>query len=186
MKARRYDLSKAPTWVVTLGIALVALAFILLVFLPFQKTIHNLSRQLRDKRLHIVRADQLILPLANERARLAEVRQQTDRWEQIAPDPHQLAVFYARVSEQARQTDVQLTKFEPQPPRVLKSLQQYAVALSIQGNFEQLFEFLALVESMPQTICPSHLRITQPSESSASLQCEMTLTFFGDLAGSAD
>jgi Tfp pilus assembly protein PilO len=186
MKARLSDLSKAPTWIVTLSIALVALAAIVFVFLPFQKTIANLSRQLRDKRLHIVQADQLTLPLAKERRRLAEVRQQTGRWEEYAPDPHQLALFYARISEQARQTDLQLVKFEPQAPRNLQSLRQYAVALSIQGDFEQLFEFLARIERMPQAIWPSHVRITQPEGGAASLQCEMTLTFFGDLAGSAD
>jgi Tfp pilus assembly protein PilO len=156
------------------------------VFLPFQKTIANLSRQLKDKRLHIVQADQLTLPLANERKRLAEIAKETNRWEELAPDPQQLAVFYARISEQARETDLQLVKFEPQAPRILHSLRQYAVALSIQGDFEQLFEFLARIERMPQAISPSHLRVTQPPGGGASLQCEMTLTFFGDLAGSAD
>lgn len=186
MKLRLTDLSRAPTWLVTLAIALAALSSIVFIFLPFQKTIANLSRQLRDKRLHIVQADQLILPLANERKRLAEVLEQTGKWEQLAPDPQQLAVFYARISEQARQTDLQLVKFEPQAPRNLQSLRQYAVALSIKGDFEQLFEFLARIEKLPPAISPSHLRITQPEGGGASLQCEMTLTFFGDLAGSAD
>lgn len=186
MKLRLSNLSQAPTWVVTLAIALVALASILFIFLPFQKTISNLSRQLRDKRLHIVQADQLILPLTNERKRLAEILKETDRWEQLAPDPQQLAIFYARISEQARQTDLQLVKFEPQPARSLQSLRQYAVALSIQGDFEQLFDFLARIEKMPQAIFPSHVRISQPEGGGASLQCEMTLTFFGDLSGSAD
>ena len=186
MRSPLSDFSKTPTWVVTLAIALVALATIVFVFLPFQKTIASLSRQLRDKRLHIVQADQLTLPLAKERQRLAEILAHTDRWEQLAPDPQQLAVFYARISEQARQTDVQLSKFEPQAPRNFQSLRQYAVALSIQGDFEQLFDFLTRVEKLPQAIWPSQVRITQPEGAAASLQCEMTLTFFGDLAGSAD
>lgn len=185
MNARFSSLSKAPTWMVTLGIALAALAYVLLVFLPFQKTIANLSRQLRDKHLHVVQADQLTLPLTVERQRLAKIRQHTQRWEQHAPDPQELAAFFARISEQARQSDVQLVKFEPQPPRNLQSLRQYAVALSIQGDFEQLFEFLTRIEKLPQTIWPSHVRMSQP-EGAASLHCEMTLTFFGDLAGSAD
>ena len=186
MKTRAATFSKAPTWVVTLGIALSALAYVLFIFLPFQKTIASLSRQLRDKRLHIVHTDQLILPLAHERERLAEIYRHTDEWEQLAPDPQQLAAFYARISEQARETDVQLHKFEPQPPRNLQTLRQYSVALSIQGDFEQLFEFLTRIEKMPQTIWATHVRLAQPEGGNASLQCEMTLTFFGDLTGSAD
>jgi Tfp pilus assembly protein PilO len=186
MKPRLSGLHKAPTWAVTLGIAMVAVAYVLFVFLPFQKRIAGLSRQLRDKRLHVVQADQLILPLARERERLGEIRQHMGRWEQNAPDPHELAAFYARISEQARQTDVRLVKFEPQTPRNLQTLRQYAIALSIEGNFEQLFGFLTRVEQLPQTISPSHLRVSRPEGGGASLQCEMTLTFFGDLVGSAD
>ncbi len=186
MKPRAASLSSAPTWLVMLGLLLAALAYVLLVFVPFQRSIADLSRQLRDKRLHVMQADQLILPLANETQRLAEIRQHTDRWEQHAPDPQELASFYARMSEQARQTDIQLLKFEPQPPRNLQSLRQYAVALSVQGDFEQLFEFLARIERLPQTVWPTHVRVTQPEGGAASLQGEMTLTFFGDLSGSAD
>lgn len=186
MKPSLSGLHKMPTWAVTLGIALSAVAYVLLVFLPFQKAIAALSRQLRDKRLHVVQADQLILPLAAERQRLAEVSQHAADWELKAPDPPELAAFYARISEQARQTDLRLVKFEPQTPRRLQTLQQYSIALSMEGSFEQLFEFLSRVEQLPQCIWPTHVRLTQPEGGGASLQCEMTLTFFGDLAGSAD
>lgn len=186
MKARLSGLSKSPTWVVTLGISLAALAYVLFVFLPVQRAIAKLSRQLKDKRLHVIQADQLNRPLADEKLRLAEIRRHTDTWAQNAPDPQELATFYARISEQARQTDVQLVKFEPQPPRNLQTLRQYGMALSIQGDFEQLFEFMTRIEKLPQTIWPTHVSLSQPEGGAARLQCEMTLTFFGDLVDSTD
>lgn len=182
----RHGLSQLPTWAVTLGVVLAAVAYVVLVFLPFQRSIANLSRQLKDKRQHIVQSDQLILPLAGERLRLAEIREQTGKWRSQAPDPQQLAVFYARLSEQARETDVQLVKFEPQPPRPLHSLRQYSVAMTIHGDFAQLFDFLSRIEKLPQTIWATHMHLAQPDSGAASLSCDVTLTFFGDLAGSAD
>lgn len=186
MKSGLSSLSKPPTWVVTLGVAIFAAAYVLLVFLPFQKSIAAMQRQLNDKRRQVVQSDQLLLPLANETERLAQIQQQTGQWEQFAPGPKELAAFYARLSEQANLANVPLLKFEPQSTRNLKSLQQHSVVLQVQGDFEQLFDFLTRIEKLPQTIWPTQLRLVQPEGGGASLQCEMTLTFFGDLAGSAD
>jgi len=187
MKSRSSSLTNAPAWVVTLGIAVAAAAYVLFVLLPFQKSITKLRQQLRDKQLQIVQSDQLLLPLANETQRLAEIRQHTDHWERHAPSPQELAGFYSRMSEQAHHSGIQLKKFEPsQSPRRLQSLRQYDVALSVQGDFEQLFEFLTRLEKLPQTVWPTHVRLAQPEGGGASLHCDMTLTIFGDLAGSAD
>ncbi|HUE73117.1 MAG TPA: type 4a pilus biogenesis protein PilO [Pirellulaceae bacterium] len=186
MKSRLSRLSQTPTWVVTLAVALAAAAYVLLIFLPFQKSIANLQQQLHDKHLQVMQADQLLLPLASETQRLAEIRQHTQQWERHAPGPQELAAFYARMSEQANRAGVPLLKFEPQPPRTLQTLRQYSVVLSVQGDFERLFELLTRIEKLPQTVWPTRLRLAQPEGGGASLQCEMTLTIFGDLAGSAD
>ncbi len=186
MKSRLTGLSKAPSWIITLGVGLAAAAYILLIFLPFQRSIAQLRQELQDKRRQIVQADQLVLPLASERERLAEIRQHTDHWERHAPGPQEMAAFYARLSEQANLASVPLLKFEPQPPRALQTLRQHSVALSVHGDFEQVFEFLTRMERLPQTVWPTHMRLAQPEAGSASLQCEMTLTIFGDHAGSAD
>ena len=179
-------LSKIPTWVVTLGVGGAVVAFALFVFLPFQRSIADLRRELHDKRLQVIEADQLLLPLASQRERLLEIREHTSDWQTHAPGPQELAAFFARLSEQAHHANVPLRKFEPQPARNLQCLQQHSVALSVHGEFEQLFDFLTRIEKLPQTIWPTHLRLTQPEGGGASLQCEMTLTIFGDHAGSAD
>jgi Tfp pilus assembly protein PilO len=186
MKNGPARLAKTPAWVVTAAVAVAAVAYVLLVFLPFQKSIADLRQQLHDKHLQIMQSDQLLLPLSGEAERLAEIRQHTGEWEQHAPGPQELAAFFARLSEQASRADVPLLKFEPQPARTLQMLRQHSVALSVQGDFEQLFEFLTRIEKLPQTIWPTHLRLTQPEGGGASLQCEMTLTIFGDHAGSTD
>jgi Tfp pilus assembly protein PilO len=186
MKHRLPSLAKTPTWVVTLGIAVAAAAYVLLVFLPFQKSIANLRQQLHSKRMQVVQSDQLLLPLATENERLAEIREHTEQWARNAPGPQELAAFYARLSEQAHHSNVPLLRFEPQPPRSLQTLRQHGVVLSVQGDFEQLFEFLTRIEKLPQTIWPVQFHLTQPEGGGASLQCEMTLTIFGDHVGSAD
>ena len=186
MNSRLDGLSKAPAWVVTLGITVSAAAYVLLVFLPFQKSIDHLRQQLHDKRRQVVEADQLLLPLASEAERLAEIHRHTEQWARQAPGPQELAAFYSRMSEQAHRANVPLLKFEPQPPRTLQTVRQHSVVLSVQGEFEQLFDFVTRIERLPQTIWPTHLRLAQPPGGSASLQCEMTLTIFGDHAGSAD
>ncbi len=178
--------SKAPSWVITLGVALAAAAYVLLIFLPFQRSITQLRQELQNKRLQIMQSDQLVLPLASEAERLAQIRQHTGHWERHAPGPQEIASFYAQLSEQANLASVPLLRFEPQPPRALQTVRQHSVVLSVQGDFEQLFEFLTRMERMPQTVWPTHLRMAQPAAGGASLQCEMTLTIFGDHAGSAD
>jgi hypothetical protein len=90
------------------------------------------------------------------------------------------------MSEQANRASVPLLKFEPQPLRALQTLRQHSVVLSVRGDFERLFELLTRIEKLPQTIWPTHLRLSQPAGGGASLQCEMTLTIFGDHAGSTD
>ena len=179
-------LSKTPTWAVTLGVGVAVVAYALFVFLPFQRSITQLRQKLHEKQLQIVQSDQLLLPLASQRERLLEIRRHTHAWQQHAPGPQELAAFFARLSEQAHHANVSLRRFEPQPARNLQCLQQHSVVLAVQGEFEQIFDFLTRIEQLPQTIWPSHLRLAQPAGGSASLQCEMTLTIFGDHAGSTD
>jgi hypothetical protein len=113
MKNGPARLAKTPAWVVTAAVAVAAVAYVLLVFLPFQKSIADLRQQLHDKHLQIMQSDQLLLPLSGEAERLAEIRQHTGEWEQHAPGPQELAAFFARLSEQASRADVPLLKFEP-------------------------------------------------------------------------
>lgn len=186
MSAKIPLVAKSPTWLVTLLIALAALAYVFVVFLPGQKSISALNRQLCEKRRQIVQSDQLIVPLTQERKRLQDIRAVADRWNEVSPGPQELASFYARISEQAHRSDLQLVKFEPQVPRSLHALRQYSVAISVHGGFPEIFEFFARLEAMPQTIWPTQIRIQKPEGMAASLQCDMTLSFFGDLNDSAD
>jgi Tfp pilus assembly protein PilO len=186
MNAKMSLVAKSPTWLVTLLIALSALAYVLVVFLPGQTSISALNRQLYEKRRQVVQSDHLIVPLTKEKERLQAIRAVADRWNQVSPGPQEMASLYARISEQAHRSDLQLVKFEPQVPRGLHTLRQYSIAISVHGGFPEIFDFFARLEAMPQTIWPTQIRIQKPEGMAASLQCDMTLSFFGDLNDSAD
>lgn len=175
-----------PGWLVTGGIASVALGYVFLAFLPAQKGIGTKRGELKEKQEYIARSERLATMLGVTRLQLDKTQEAVKKWKQDAPAPQQLSRVYAQVSDEARQSGVRILRLDPQPPREHSLLSENGVTVSVEGTFEGIFLFCKGVEKQPQTIWMRNVSMRRIGEDGGDLRCDMTLTIFGDLAEKSD
>jgi Tfp pilus assembly protein PilO len=175
-----------PGWLVTGGIACVAVAYVFLAFLPSQKGFRLMHLQLREKQKDIASTDKLFASVSLTRGRLNQASSFVKQWQKDAPATHDLSRIYAQVSDKARLAGVRLLRLDPQPARPHALVAEYTVSVSVEGTLEGTFNFFKGVEELPQTIWLRNINVLKAGETSENLRCDLTLTIFGDSADNSD
>jgi Tfp pilus assembly protein PilO len=175
-----------PGWLVTGGMASIALAYVFLAFLPSQKAMKVMRRQLNEKQNYIAESDRKFAEIATKRAELAVASQHVNRWQADGPDPKQADHLQAQVSQKASVAGVRVMKLQAQQPIAHGLVAEYPILVSVEGTFSGIFHFFHGVEELPQTVWLKDVRLLRPGELKGDLRCDLTLTILGDLAENSD
>jgi Tfp pilus assembly protein PilO len=178
--------SKPRTWLITALLAALAVAYVVFVFLPCQRSISLLQSQVQERQQQIMHAQSLARPLVQARERLALTREVSRQWRDEAPRPTELISHLASLTRQAAAAGVTIDRLDPLPATEMKVVAQQNVTLQFQGAFQQAFDWLARLESLPGTIWVRDLRMSAASETNNQLRGELTLTIFVDRAVYSD
>jgi Tfp pilus assembly protein PilO len=178
--------NKPKTWVITALLAALAVAYVVFVFIPCQRSIGLLQSQVQERQQQILHAQSLARPLVQARERLAMTREVNRQWRDEAPRPTELISHLASLTRQAAAAGVTIDRLDPLPAAEMKVVAQQNVTLVFQGGFAQAFDWLARLESLPGTIWVRDLRMTAANETENQLRGELTLTIFVDRAVYSD
>ena len=171
-----------PGWLVTGGIACVALGYLCFVFLPSQKAMKATRQQLAEKQQFIMETDRLFAAVNAVQQEHEQTSAFAEKWQHDAPDTHQADRLPTQISFQANLAGVRILRLEPQAPKPHGLVVEYPILVSVEGGFEGLFEFLKSVEELPQTIWLQNVKLHRSGEMRGDMQCELTLAILGDLA----
>jgi Tfp pilus assembly protein PilO len=177
---------KPRTWLITALLAAAAVAYVVFIFLPVQRSIRALSSRLQEKRQQVVQAQSLNRPLVQARQRLVETRNVCLQWREQAPRPQDIAQHFATLTQQAQDAGVAIVRFDPQAGTDLAVLSQHHVVLHFRGEFAQVFDFLSRLERLPTPLWVRDVRLAVSEEPGQALQGELTLTIFVDRADYSD
>ncbi len=175
-----------PGVLITGAIALVAIVYVFFVFLPAHRVIRQSQQELREMQQHIVQADGLLVTMQELQQNLAATQKLTKIWKQSAPTAGNLTPCFAKISEEAQLAKVRIVRLDPQPAKQRQTLQENAVALSLEGNLNGIFEFFRRLEELPQTTWLREVHFQRSAGTGETLRCDLTLTIFGDLADKSD
>ena len=175
-----------PGWLVTGGMACIALGYVIVAYFPSQKAMKSMRQQLEEQQQYIMQTDQLFATQTAAGAQLEQTEAWVKQWQQDAPDPQQADRLPSQISQQANQAGVRILRLEPQPVKQHGLVAEYPVLVSVEGSFEGIFNFCKGVEDLPQTIWLQNVNLQRPGELGGSLRCDLTLTILGDLADKAD
>ncbi|WP_425613868.1 type 4a pilus biogenesis protein PilO [Anatilimnocola sp. NA78] len=182
LKLKQNSGRSMPSWLVTGVVAVLAVLYTMFVFLPAQKK----ARVLKSKKYELMQyvANQTKMSDKIEKAllRQREIEVTTASWRQHAPRASEVGRNLSAITQQARAAEVTIQRFDPQPLVSLKSVAQQPITVALEGNFQQVFDFLHRVESMPHRVWITNLSLSSSSEDAQTLRAEMTLTIFADLA----
>lgn len=185
-KAAKPPSGQPRTWMITALLAVLAVSYVMVVFLPAQRSIRALRAELQEKRQHVVQGQSLTGPISRSRQQLLETNEVCLDWQKAAPSPSELAQHLASITQLAKAADVTVGRFEPQPAVKMQMMSQHNVTLHFLGSFAQTFDFLARLEQLPGTVWIRDLRMVGGADKPHVLQGELTLTIFVDCADYAD
>jgi Tfp pilus assembly protein PilO len=182
MKTKRSD----GKWVLILAAAAAVAAYVYLLFLPQQRTIAGLRRELAAAEEFIQQVEAFGPALAATQQEVQRTRQYVHRWEESAPTEDELAEFFGRVSGLAKQSGATTTRFEPQEPVRYEKIRRLPVAITCSGSFDQICRFLQGLEHLEETVWVDSLKVEQSGEDKQSVECEVTLVVFADNSDDSD
>lgn len=171
---------KPRSWIITALLSAVAVAYVLFVFLPGQRAIGSMRKQLHEKQEYIVQADRLVFAISRASTDLQSAHEFSAGWRNAAPSEAKLAAIFGGLTERAQLAGLAMHRFDPQPIVRLDSIWEAPINMVAEGSFSQVIEFLRLVETMPGTIWVQDLRLERGENVEKHLRCTLTLIVFAD------
>lgn len=171
---------KPRSWIVTALLAAAAVAYVVFAFLPGQRAIGGMRKQLHEKQEYIVQADRLGFAIQKTTGDLEAAHEYAAAWQTAAPSEAKLASTFGGITQRAQAAGLALHRFDPQPIIKLDSVWQAPINLVGEGDFQQVFEFIRQVETMPGTLWIQTMRLECDPKAEGRVRCEMTVTVFAD------
>ncbi|HXT60889.1 MAG TPA: type 4a pilus biogenesis protein PilO [Pirellulales bacterium] len=167
-------------WFVTLPMAGIAAAFVLLIFLPGQRRIHALRDEMREKQDFILAASQTAARIHAIKAELAETRQYNAQWGGRTASSAGATALCGQIAQLAQASGVTTTRFAPAAPTEIERLSRVPLNVACHGSFAQIQAFLAALEERPRQVWLDDLKLIGAAEHGDSVQCEIVLAAFVD------
>lgn len=171
------------SWLVTLPVGGLAVAYLFFWFLPHQETLRAMSRDLEGKRDFVLQAGGALPAFEADSRVLRETATFVGTWQAAAPEQPELSALFGRITELANQSGLTTTRFEPLPTIDDETIRRVPVTYGCTGSLAQIFSFLYELENLPQAIWADGLRIEAARENTGSLVCEISLVIFSEKSG---
>lgn len=167
-------------------VAALAVLYTIFVFLPAQRKVAALQVKKGELMQYVANRTKIGDQIEQANQRHQQALRMTAAWQEHAPEATELGRMLSSITQHARQAEVTLQRFDPQPQQPLKSLIQQPISVALEGSFAQVFDFLHRIESLPHRVWISNLTLSVSSEDGETLRAEMTLTIFADLAENSE
>jgi Tfp pilus assembly protein PilO len=178
--------SPRGSWLLTLPMAGIAAAFVLLIFLPGQRRIQALRAEMREKQDFVIAAGQMAARLHSAKAELAETYKYNDQWRDRATSSAGITALYGQIAQLAQASGVTTTRFAPATPTEIEHLRRVPLSVICHGSFRQIQQFLAALEERPRRVWLDDLKLDAAEEHGGSVRCEITLAAFVDNSEKSD
>lgn len=168
------------SWMITVPLAAAAVLYLLLVFLPGQRAIGELSQQVNAHEDEVARAADLVLTLQTAERELTLTEKYNRTWQQRIANERELSVVYGRIAALAKSAGVMMTRFDPQAPVVYKTIRRVPLQVGCTGSFGQVCQLLRDLEKLPTVIWVESAKLDNQTGSAKTVQCELTVAVFAD------
>ena len=174
------------SWIVTLPVAGLAVAYVFLVFQPGRKAIDRLSDELVAEQDFIALAEAVGPAIQTIRQQLREtLAYNTARAESI-PEQAELTSLFGRIHALAKASGAITTRFDPEPPLPLDRLRRIPVVIGCTGSFAQISRFLSDLECLPQIVWIDGIKIESFAQEGQNVKCELNVLVFADNLDNSD
>ena len=162
----------------TVPMAGVAAAYVMLFFLPGSRAIDELKKQTAEKRAYVEQGGELATALKLAQAELDKARGYHQAWRDNAPKQRELAALFGKINQLATVAGTTTTSFDPAPLVQHDHLREIPLTMGCSGTNAQIFEFLRSLESLPLSIWVTSIQIEKIDPKTKTAGCELAVVVF--------
>lgn len=177
---------RQSSWIITLSMAAMIVAYLILVWLPRHRVIVDMREQVEAKRTFIAQSTGVSAIVNNVQREIDRAESVASRWEKAAPKKRDIPQLYGKIDALAKKAHLSIAKFDPQPFIVHEQLQEIPVTMTCLGKFADMHAFLRGIEGLPPTIWVESVRFEKSAQNAKDVQCELNLVVFSDNPQSSD
>jgi len=174
------------SWLATVLIAGLAIAYITLYYLPNQRSLAALQEQLLDKQNYVAQSNLLTKAIETTQQELNYTTAYTKKWLQYAPTKDRLFGLFRQISKLAKESGAKTTRFDPLPVVNYHRFRKVPLEISCTGSFAQISCFLETIEKLPRALWIKELSMSQSGQPGKNVTCELTLAIFADIPDISD
>lgn len=157
------------------------------VFLPRQRAIADLRRQIKSRQQYIMESQHLDAKIVKMENDLAAACNYVDGCARQTPVDGDLDIVFGSIANEAKSSGVVTNRFQPHAEQKGEAaIKQMTATLVTEGSFHQLLDFLGRLEQLPLTFWIDRLQLQRAEDESDRLTCEMDLVIFADNPGNSD
>ena len=169
---------KGQSWVVTLSLCGAAVAYVLFMFMPEQRSIGDVRDEVDTKQQFIAGAHMTYATIEVAREELLKTQAYCEQFAERLPSEARRSALYARIDLAAKQAGAATTRFEPQSATDYETFRQMGLSMSVRGSYEHIFDFLRRLETLEEVIWINELRLEAPRQAGQMLTCEVGMAVF--------
>ncbi len=178
--------SQREKWMVILPLAAGAVAYLVFVFLPCQRTAAELQSELREKQEYLTYAGSVGTALAASEEELQAARHYRDQRRAHAPSMSHVSDLFAKIHSVERESGVHTIRFDPQPLEAKQYVSIMPLSVECVGSFFEVCSLLRGLESLPADIWVRRLQLEKMAATGEDVQCWIDLAIFADNQDKSD
>jgi len=169
---------RGQSWPVTLSLCGVAVAYVLFMFLPEQRSIGDVRDEVDTKRQFIAGAQMTDATIEVARKELEKTQDYCRQFANRLPSDAEFSSLLARINLAVKQAGVTTIRFDPQPATEYETLRQTGLSVAVRGSYGEIFDFVRRLETLSEVVWINELRFEAPQQAGQKLTCEVNMGFF--------
>jgi Tfp pilus assembly protein PilO len=169
---------KGKSWLMTLPLAIVAVAYVYWIFLPGQQKIGDIRAELKTHQDFVASSQFLASSIKLAEAELRETNLFVERWKERSPDVTDLSQLFGQINAAAKLSGTRTTRFDPQVTEQSETLRRIPLVVEVAGSYDGIFDFLHRLEAFPATVWVDDMRLESLQKDGKEIKCELTLAIF--------
>jgi Tfp pilus assembly protein PilO len=165
-------------WLITVPLVGLTIGYIGLFDTPARRAAKNLRLELDASQAQAAQGPLIMKQIAEAQSELARTKAFVADWCESSATQGGSAAMLGEISRLSRRAGTRTTRLEPGSSPDHEELYSLALTLVSLGSFEEVFELLRGIESLPQAVWIEELRIGRKPGNEEELQCELKLAVF--------
>jgi len=178
--------TRRGSWLVTLPLAVLAVGYLVLFYVPGRRAISRATDQVEKHRQVLDQSTGLLTAIHVAQQETGKADRFVSQWEANCPPTAELSQLYGEIYALAEAAEVRVTQFDPEAIVRGERIVKIPLKMGCRGRFEQVFAFLASLEGIAYEVWITELRMERGMEDREDILCELGLVVFAGNSGNSD